>query len=144
MTDRQPISTERNENGSHRISLFRSAFAWCGIEHRCLWVHRTTETDCSRPPCCSVRHFRYVNSSDECFSWRHNLFRTTKIRASLTTGARRSLVHSLVKSRLEYGNAILNVITDRLTLRLEMVQHSAVRVVLLVKLQHYNVCSGCR
>ena len=58
----------------------------------------------------------------------YNLFRIAKIRASLTAVACKSLAHSLVTSRLDYGNAILYGITNRLIHRLEMV-----RVVLRIK-----------
>ena len=55
------------------------------------------------------------------------LFRIAKIRASLTIVACKTLVHALVISRLDYGNALLYGITDRLLHRLEMIQHSATR-----------------
>ena len=41
MADQQSTSTDRNENGSHRLSFFRSTFAWCAIEH-CNGVCRFT------------------------------------------------------------------------------------------------------
>ncbi|KAK2169696.1 hypothetical protein NP493_1179g00008 [Ridgeia piscesae] len=46
------------------------------------------------------------------------LFRITKL---YTTAACKTLVHSLVTSRLDYGNAVLYGISDRLLHRLEMV-----------------------
>ena len=52
--------------------------------------------------------------SNACCGICYNLFRIAKIHASMTTAACMSLVHSLVTSRLDYGNAILYCITDRL------------------------------
>ena len=51
----------------------------------------------------------------------------------VTTAACKTLVHSLVTSRLDYGNAVLYGISDRLLHRLEMVQRSAARVVLRIR-----------
>ena len=51
-----------------------------------------------------------------------NLFRIAKIRTSLTITACKTLVHSLVTSRIDYRNAVLY---GRLLHRLEMVQWSA-------------------
>ena len=62
-----------------------------------------------------------------------NLFRIVKIRTSLTTAACKTLIHSLVTSRLDYGNAVLYGVSDRLLHRLERVQRSAARVVLRVR-----------
>ena len=71
--------------------------------------------------------------SNVCRAAYSNLFRIAKIRTSLTTAACRTLVHALVTSRLDYGNAVLYGITDRLLHRLEMVQRSAARVVLRLR-----------
>ena len=46
-------------------------------------------------------------------------------RNALTTSVRKSLIHGLVTSRLDYGNAMLFGIADRLLHRLEMVQRHA-------------------
>ena len=59
----------------------------------------------------------------------YHLARIAKIRDSLTTSVCKSLIHGLVTSRLDYGNAMLFLITDRLLHRLEMVQRSAARIV---------------
>ena len=56
-----------------------------------------------------------------------------KIRHSLTTSVCKSLIHGLVTSRLDYGNAMLFGIADRLLHRLEMVQRSAARVVMQIR-----------
>ena len=56
-----------------------------------------------------------------------------KIRPSLTIVACKTLVHALVISRLDYGNALLYGITDRLLHRLEMIQHSAARIIMCIK-----------
>ena len=68
--------------------------------------------------------------SNVCRAAYSNVFRIAKIRTSLTTAACKTLVHALVTSRLDYGNAVLYGISDRLLHRLEMVQRSAARVVL--------------
>ena len=45
----------------------------------------------------------------------------------------KSLIHGLVTSRLDFGNAMLFGITDRLLHRLEMVQLSAARIVMQIQ-----------
>ena len=42
-------------------------------------------------------------------------------------------MHALVISRLDYGNELLYGITDRLLHRLEMIQHSAARIIMCIK-----------
>ena len=64
-----------------------------------------------------------------CRSAYYDLFRFAKICASLTIVACKMLVHALVISRLDYGNALLYGITDRLLHRLDMIQHSAARMI---------------
>ncbi len=71
--------------------------------------------------------------SSVCRSAYYHLFRIAKIRASLTIVACNTLVHALVISRLDYGNALLYGITDRLLHRLEMIQHSAARIIMCIK-----------
>ena len=71
--------------------------------------------------------------SNACRSAYFHLFRIAKIRKCLDTPACKTLVHSLVTSRIDYGNAVLYGISDRLLHRLEMVQRSAARVVLRVR-----------
>ena len=61
------------------------------------------------------------------------LARIAKIRDSLTTSVCKSLIHGLVTSRLDYGNAMLFLITDRLLHRLDMVQRSAARIVMQIR-----------
>ena len=68
-----------------------------------------------------------------CRSAYYHLFRIANIRASLTIVAFKTLVHALVISRLDYGNALLYGITDRLLHRLEMIQHSAARMIMCIK-----------
>ena len=63
----------------------------------------------------------------------YHLSRIAKIRHSLTTSVCKSLIHGLVTSRLDYGNAMLFGIADRLLHRLEMVQRSAARVVMQIR-----------
>ena len=63
-----------------------------------------------------------------------NLFPIAKIRKeSLTTAACNTIVYSLVTSRLDYGNAVLYGISDRLLHRLEIVQRSSLKIVLWVR-----------
>ena len=71
--------------------------------------------------------------SSVCRSAYYHLFRIAKIRASLTVVACKTLVHALVISRVDYGNALLYGITDRLLHRLEMIQHSAARIIMCIK-----------
>ena len=59
----------------------------------------------------------------------YHLSRIAKIRDSISTTVCKSLIHGLVTSRLDYGNAILYGISDRHMHRLEMVQRSAARIV---------------
>ena len=74
--------------------------------------------------------------SNICHSAYYHLSRNakkTKIRHSLTTSVCKSLIHGLVTSRLDYGNAMLFGIADRLLHRLEMVQRSAARIVMQIR-----------
>ena len=71
--------------------------------------------------------------SNVCRSAYCHLFRIAKIRASLTIVACKTLVHALVIYRLDYGNALLYGTTDRLLHRLEMIQHSAARIIMCIK-----------
>ena len=71
--------------------------------------------------------------SSVCRSAYYHLFRIAKIRASLTIVACKTLVHAVVISRLDYGNALLYGITDRLLHRLDMIQHTAVRIIMCIK-----------
>ena len=64
-----------------------------------------------------------------CRSAYYHLSRIAKIRDSISTTVCKSLIHGLVTSRLDYGNAILYGISDRHMHRLEMVQRSAARIV---------------
>ncbi|KAK2177828.1 hypothetical protein NP493_577g02031 [Ridgeia piscesae] len=64
-----------------------------------------------------------------CRSAYYHLSRIAKIRDSINTTVCKSLIHGLVTSRLDYGNAILYGISDRHMHRLEMVQRSAARIV---------------
>ena len=67
--------------------------------------------------------------SSVCRSAYYHMFRIAKISASLTIVACKTLVHAHVISRLDCGNALLYGITDRLLHRLEMIQHSAARII---------------
>ena len=71
--------------------------------------------------------------SNACLAAYFNLFRIAKIRTSLTITACKTLAHSLVTTRIDYGNAVLYGISDSLLHRLDMVQQSAARVVLRIR-----------
>ena len=71
--------------------------------------------------------------SNICRSAYYHISRIAKIRHSLTISVCKSLIHGLVTSRLDYGNAMLFGIADRLLHRLEMVQRSAARVVMQIR-----------
>ena len=71
--------------------------------------------------------------SNICRSAYYHLSRIAKIRDSLTTSVCKSLIHGLVTSRLDYGNAMLFGITDCLLHHLEMVQRSAARIVMQIR-----------
>ena len=71
--------------------------------------------------------------SNACRGTYFHLFHIAKIRKCLDTAACKTLVHSLVTSRIDYGNAVLYGISDRLLHRLEMVQRSAAKVVRRVR-----------
>ena len=64
-----------------------------------------------------------------CRSAYYHLSQIAKIWDSISTTVCKSLIHGLVTSRLDYGNAILYGISDRHMHRLEMVQRSAARIV---------------
>ena len=59
----------------------------------------------------------------------HQIRTIGSIRQYITTDACKTLVHSLVTSRLDYGNALLYGITTALMCRLQKVQNSAARLV---------------
>ena len=71
--------------------------------------------------------------SNICRSAYYQLSRIAKIRHSLTTSVCRSLIHGLVTSRLDNGNAMLFGIADRLLYCLEMVQRSAAHIVMQIR-----------
>ena len=75
-------------------------------------------------------HLKYRTSF--CSAYCH-LSRIAKMRDSLTISVCKSLIHGLVTSRLDYDNAMLFGITDRLLHRLEMVQRSAARIVMQIR-----------
>ena len=68
-----------------------------------------------------------------CRSAYYHLSRIAKIRDSVSTTVCKSLIHGLVTSRIDYGNAILFGIRDRHLHRLEMVQRSAARIVMQIR-----------
>ena len=67
----------------------------------------------------------------------------SRIRSSLPISARKTLVHALVTSKLDFGNATLCGITGTLLHRLEMVQRAAARVVLgLRRRDHHSMTAA--
>ena len=71
--------------------------------------------------------------SSVCRSAYYHLSRIAKIRDSVSTTVCKSLIHGLVTSRIDYGNAVLFGISDRHLHRLEMVQRSAARIVMQIR-----------
>ena len=68
-----------------------------------------------------------------------------RIRSSLTLRACKTLVHALVTSTLDFGNAALFGITATLLYRLEMVQRAAARVVLCIdRRDHRSMTAALR
>ena len=59
----------------------------------------------------------------------YHLHNIASIRRSLTTSACKIIVHSLVISRLDFGNATLYGISDALLHRLQVLQNSAARLI---------------
>ena len=63
----------------------------------------------------------------------YHLSRIAKIRDSISTTVRKSIIHGLVTSRIDYGNAILFGISDLHVHGLEMVQRYAARIVMQIR-----------
>ena len=78
-----------------------------------------------------LKMHHHVNSV--CKSAYFHLRNIRHIRHCLTPEATNTLVHSLVASRLDYGNALLYGISKSLVKKLQMVQNSAARLVCGVK-----------
>lgn len=68
-----------------------------------------------------------------CRSAYYHLSRIARVREAMTTSVCKCLVHALVTSRIDYGNAMLFGIPDRLLHRLERVQRSTARVVMQLR-----------
>ena len=68
-----------------------------------------------------------------CRSAYYHQSRNAKIQDSVSTTVCKSLIHGLVTSRIDYGNAIQFSISDRHLHRLEMVQRSAARIVMQIR-----------
>ena len=104
MADQQPICTERNENGSHPVYV-------CKGEVPSIHASRFPI-----PLKLAVHDIDVVvdngfamlaQVSNACHCAYDNFFCIAKIRASVTTAACRSLLHSLVMSHLDYNNVII-------------------------------------
>ena len=67
--------------------------------------------------------------ANACRSAYYHLYRISRIRDKLTTDTSKCLMHAFITSRIDYSSAMLYGISDRLLHRLELVQHSAARVV---------------
>ena len=68
-----------------------------------------------------------------CRSAYYHRSRIATIRDSISTTVCKSLIHGLVTSRIDNGNAILFGISDRHLHRLEMVQRSAALIVMQIR-----------
>ena len=122
----QPSISKRGEDWSNPFSFLCCPLAFFAAFHLRMRVIHITVADCSRhrrstwQPTCAVLPIR--------------IYFVLRSLASLTTAACKTLVHSLVTSRLDYGNAVLYGISDRLLHRLEMVQRrSTAKVVLWIR-----------
>ena len=73
--------------------------------------------------------------ANACLSAYYHLYRISRIRHTTctTTCTTKCLVHALVTSRIDYDNAMMYGIPDRLLDRLELVQHSAAKVVVRIR-----------
>ena len=67
--------------------------------------------------------------SHMCKSAYYHLYAISKIRFCLFTEACKTIVHALVISRLDYGNARLYGITEALMTKLQIVQNSTARLI---------------
>ena len=65
-----------------------------------------------------------------CQSAYFQLHNIAKIRHCLTVNACKTIVHALVTSKLDYGNAVLFGINERLINKLQMTQNSAARLIM--------------
>ncbi|XP_060083129.1 uncharacterized protein LOC132562405 [Ylistrum balloti] len=75
----------------------------------------------------SLNMEKQINSiASSCY---HQIRNIGGIRQFITTDACKTLVHSLVTSRLDYGNALLVGVSDTLMSRLQRVQNTAARLV---------------
>ena len=77
-----------------------------------------------------------------CRSAYYHLSRIAKIRDSISITVCKSLIHALVTSWLDYGNAILYGISGRHMHRLEMVQRSAARIVRQIRRPWQQYCGS--
>ena len=69
------------------------------------------------------------HASHTCRTAYYHLHNIASIRRSLTTSACKIIVHSLVVSRLDFGNATLYGISEALLHRLQVLQNSAARLI---------------
>ena len=65
-----------------------------------------------------------------CQSANFQLHNIAKIRHCLTVNACKTIVHALVTSKLDYGNAVLFGINERLINKLQMTQNSTARLIM--------------
>ena len=72
---------------------------------------------------------RFLTVSHTCRTAYYHLHNIASIRRSLTTSACKIIVHSLVVSRLDFGNATLYGISEALLHRLQVLQNSAARLI---------------
>ena len=78
-----------------------------------------------------------------CQSAYFQLHNIAKIRHCLTVNACKTIVHALVTSKLDYGNAVLFGINERLINKLQMTQNSAARLIMRQRRRdHIRVHTG--
>ena len=71
--------------------------------------------------------------ANDCRTAYYHLSRIAKVRISVSTTVCKSLIHGLVISRLDYGNATILGISDSHLHSLEMVKRSAARIVIQIR-----------
>ena len=84
-----------------------------------------------------------------CKSSYFQLRQLRQIRRSLTTDARKTLVHAFISSRLDYCNSLLFGIGEGLVKKLQSVQNAAARFIMGIKKHDhitrcFETCTGCR
>ena len=101
--------------------------------NQCMWVWRNTAIICERYMLLHGQHF--VARTCQAYFQLHKI---AKVRQYLTTHACKTTVHTLVTSRLDYGKVALFGVNVRLIQKLQMVQHSAARLITRQRRRDYQ------